>query len=439
LPFFVQLLLNFCNNTVKFYLLIMATVTCRIGLSALKGNKNVFILSKCKSVVETRIAGISSKVIRDLEPREKPKPWPYKEKGYSNFHNLYESTMKRFDENTVCITVEGPPAIGKSAFARQLAHDLDMVYFPMVTCDFAYVDDYGKDFRECDPLLPVAAQSIDEAKFNQDPKGPNSPSLAFQLQQLKLSQYIDSMAHVFNTGEGVVIERCFWTDHAWIEANVRNGYNNKTELKGYYTRRQQVEKFMHRPHLGIYLDASVDTVLKNLKKRGLGEEKTYHEKYLRDLEEIHKSQVLVEFEKYSELLVYDWNEPGDVEAVVEDIERMDWTNYNKHDDKIKLWRWLDEEDAAMERWEMTTNKGKFMAHLSNIPLLDCPRLYMSGNDSEELDKVRDSFPSLEYSEGFNPKFGDNVLWKSYWEEPRQRLSDYVTKMLIDRVPPPKPS
>lgn len=31
------------------------------------------------------------------------------------------------------ITVEGPPAVGKTAFAKALAEDLDMKYFPAVS------------------------------------------------------------------------------------------------------------------------------------------------------------------------------------------------------------------------------------------------------------------------------------------------------------------
>lgn len=35
-----------------------------------------------------------------LKP-SKPKPWPYKNKGYNWFTHLYDKTSSRFDENSV--------------------------------------------------------------------------------------------------------------------------------------------------------------------------------------------------------------------------------------------------------------------------------------------------------------------------------------------------
>jgi len=53
-------------------------------------------------------------------------------------HAFFDHTTKRFDENTKLIFVEGLPAIGKSDFAQQLAEDLDMKYFPMITMGYLY-------------------------------------------------------------------------------------------------------------------------------------------------------------------------------------------------------------------------------------------------------------------------------------------------------------
>jgi len=57
------------------------------------------------------------------------------------------------------------PAVGKSAFAKTLAEELDMKYFPMVTMDLMYVNFYGYDMRQLDPELPKGVRSYDEKRF----------------------------------------------------------------------------------------------------------------------------------------------------------------------------------------------------------------------------------------------------------------------------------
>lgn len=53
---------------------------------------------------------------------------------------------------------------------------------------------------------------------------------------------------------------------------------------------------------------------------------------------------LLSCRNHAELLIYDWSSYGDVEVVVEDIERIDFDNFDKHDPKIKDWRLPSEWD-----------------------------------------------------------------------------------------------
>lgn len=45
---------------------------------------------------------------------------------------------------------------------------------------------------------------------------------------------------------------------------------------------------------------------------------------------------------HAELLIYDWSNYGDVEVVVEDIERIDFDSFDKYDPKMKDWRMPNE-------------------------------------------------------------------------------------------------
>lgn len=43
----------------------------------------------------------------------------------------------------------------------------------------------------------------------------------------RFGQYVDALAHVFNTGEGVVLDRCFYTDEVFINTLYDMGYLTK--------------------------------------------------------------------------------------------------------------------------------------------------------------------------------------------------------------------
>jgi NADH dehydrogenase (ubiquinone) 1 alpha subcomplex subunit 10 len=47
--------------------------------------------------------------------------------------------------------------------------------------------------------------------------------------------------------------------------------------------------------------------------------------------------------------MYDWSDHGDVEVVVEDIERIDFDRFEKHDPKMKDWRIPKEWEWADKR------------------------------------------------------------------------------------------
>lgn len=77
------------------------------------------------------------------------------------------------------IVVDGPIAAGKTMFAKELAEELEMQYFPEANLDMVYINNYGFDLRKLDPKLPVACRSFDVKDFCQDPK--NRLTASFQI------------------------------------------------------------------------------------------------------------------------------------------------------------------------------------------------------------------------------------------------------------------
>lgn len=53
--------------------------------------------------------------------------------------------------------------------------------------------------------------------------------------------------------------------------------------------------------------------------------------------------------EHAELMMYDWSTPGDVEVVVEDIERLDFDQYSKHDSRMNDWQIQQEKVWAEKR------------------------------------------------------------------------------------------
>ena len=131
---------------------------------------------------------------------QRPAPFPYKEKKYNWYYQMFDRTVDRFNENTKVLVVDGPIGAGKSTFAKELAEDLDMLYFPEADLDSVYINPYGYDLRQLNPKLPPRIQYVDVKEFTRNPKHPNVGTMQVEMQQLRFSQYVDALAHLLNTG-----------------------------------------------------------------------------------------------------------------------------------------------------------------------------------------------------------------------------------------------
>lgn len=203
---------------------------------------------------------ISGKTMRGGPRVIQHKPFPYKEKSYGVIQSMLDKTMKRLNENSKIICVEGPIAAGKSKFAKELADELEMLYVPEANMDMFYINSYGYDLRQLDPELPESCRSYDVVNFCKDPKHSLAASFQIRMYQLRFEQYVDALAHVMSTGQGVVLDRSCYSDFVFLEAMYRHGYVSKGARSVYYEIRGNTITELLRPHLVIYLDLSVDAV-----------------------------------------------------------------------------------------------------------------------------------------------------------------------------------
>ncbi len=143
----------------------------------------------------------------------------------------------------------------------------------------------------------------------------------------RFSLYIDALAHVLSTGQGVVLDRSVYSDYVFTEAMFNSNYISKGVRSVYYDLKDNTIGELMKPHLVIYLDVPVDTVKQRIKERNIDYEvnsKALTDKYLQDIDSVYKQKFLKEISLASELLVYDWSNGGETEVVVEDIERIGW-------------------------------------------------------------------------------------------------------------------
>ena len=81
--------------------------------------------------------------------------------------------------------------------------------------------------------------------------------------------YLKALSHLFNTGQGIVIERCPWSDLVFVETCRRHGYFDPMFVEYYKQLRADTESEILRPHMVIYLDCTTDTLLQRIKDRKL--------------------------------------------------------------------------------------------------------------------------------------------------------------------------
>jgi len=372
--------------------------------------QNLLNIRKCQPTLQ-QACFISGRTLRGSQKLVKAKPYDYKNKGYNVLNAIFDKTTYRMDENSKIILVEGPLAAGKSKFAKELAEELDMLYLPEANMDMIFINPYGYDMRKLDPQLPESSRSFDVRNFCRTPNHSLTGQLQIRMYMLRYSQYVDALAHVLSTGQGVVLDRSVYSDYVFTEAMFNSNYISKGVRSVYYDIKDNSISQLMKPHLVIYLDVPVETVKQRIKERNIDYEvnsKALTDKYLQDIDSVYKQKFLKEVNIASELLVYDWSAGGETEVVVEDIERIDFDRFEKHDPKLKQWRLPKEWDWCETRMTYANEKADLM-NLFNVPRFDVPELIRSGADSKIWHDVWFDAPGMKYAYGYNEDMGDTGL------------------------------
>ncbi|XP_035723090.1 NADH dehydrogenase [ubiquinone] 1 alpha subcomplex subunit 10, mitochondrial-like [Vespa mandarinia] len=355
-------------------------------------------------------AHISGKINRVKRPR--PPPFPYQEKEYTSFSFL-EYTIERYDENSRIIVVEGPIAAGKDKFARELAKKLEMGYMPPPSFDLLYKNAYGSDIRSLNPQMPEELQTCDIETFLTNPKHKCVPAFRITHYLLKLDAYLESLLHVLSTGEGVVLNRSLYSDFIFMNAMYQAGYMNRQCCNFYQEVLKTTMCYCKRPHLVIYLDVPVNVVKERIQKRCIPYEvnsEVLTTKYLTDIETAYKEVYLPQISDHAYLLIYDWVNDGNIDDIVDDIEKIDF-NFNDNDsNKLSDWIFINLSELEDTRKMYSHRNRSLIITESIVPLYEVSEMFYFG-DTNKIVNLQKSIPGAEFSKGYNTDMGDKVLWK----------------------------
>lgn len=358
----------------------------------------------------------------------KPKPWPYREKQIKNwrFWLTGESTTDRFDENTVMVTIEGLPGSGKSALAKKLAEMTNMYHQPKANFDFVYIRPDGLDYRIFNKVYFPQAQYPDLDMFFQNPKHPKMGRMQLLLYKLRFFHYLEAMIHLFNTGQGVIMERTPWSDQVFAEAMHKCGYLNDETWRFYTIVRHNTQIKIWRPHLVIYIDTPVETAMKNIKKRNNPNEVNspiWNTDFIKHIDEGYKERILPQYDEHSHVVIYPYKDELDADSILQDLEKIDLQVCLS---SVKLCDWRLGDENEWNDWRLTyTNEIEMWMAKFNLPTWDVEDFDYS-SEAKEIHLQTETALAPGYWPNFDPDRHSvwNLAFKrdnNYWQDRAMNL------------------
>lgn len=124
---------------------------------------------------------------------------------------------------------------------------------------------------------------------------------------------------------------------------------------------------------------------KRIKERGVPYEvnsKVLTTKYLEDIENTYKLDYLKQISIHSHVLIYDWTQEGDIDTIVQDIELLNFDDYDKKDKKMHDWRFVNVQELRTKRQYY---HNRYFLHLDYYrDEYSVPELTYSPEEVEEL-------------------------------------------------------
>ncbi|CAH8622738.1 unnamed protein product [Schistosoma bovis] len=287
--------------------------------------------------------------------RAKPPNYDFFSSGNNYLRFLFDNTktMDRFNDNSKVIVVEGNIASGKSNVAAKLAKYLDMEYFPDPTEDDIYV------YRNVEPNFDIRCHNFllpDYAKYYTCEMFWNEPDLINKGKGLYLQyhfylrrywNYLRALCHLFNTGQGVVIDRSPFSEFIFAEAMHKCNYLSERGLLWFKQNHTMTINNLWKPHLLVYIKAPIKQIREKIKKRNIPWEvnaRNLTDEFLNAYEDLLGNYYIENMDRYSHILTVDGStvdvyDDDDIYIIAQNATEIDLSGQYLMRDDYKLLEW----------------------------------------------------------------------------------------------------
>lgn len=225
--------------------------------------------------------------------------------------------------------VEGNISAGKGAFTQEFAEKLELRYFPIADSNYDIHRSlyYGMapEYAEWNLSPDSAIQRARAVDLNHFLTEPTDAAHTGRLQTLMVKQrnwqWCDALAHLLKTGQGIAMNRHFYSDPVFAEAQKRMGWINKSVMDYYERLFQRGDTYLLPPQVVIYLDVSAEECYERIQAGDNEAEKQLPLDYLKRIEEVYKTVYIPKARDDGvNVIEIDWSNPLAVDEVIDDLD-----------------------------------------------------------------------------------------------------------------------
>ena len=189
------------------------------------------------------------------------------------------------------VIIEGNIGVGKTTLSHKLTTLLDYKLFLEPTSKNPYLE-----------------------KFYAEPK-----KYALKLQlwifQQRMHIYIQAVKHIFETGQGVLLDRSVFSDKVFADVGYADKNITPEGYAFYMNIRSRALKGLPIPHVTLYLDTDPEVCQQRIKTRGRNCEKGIPVSYLQSLHDAYQEFNREMGEMGSKVHKLDWTHYGDAKLI----------------------------------------------------------------------------------------------------------------------------
>ncbi|KAH8857177.1 NADH dehydrogenase [ubiquinone] 1 alpha subcomplex subunit 10, mitochondrial [Schistosoma japonicum] len=375
----------------------------------------------------------------------KPPNFDYYAKGNNIFRLFFDNTKTydRFHDNSKVIVVEGNIASGKSNVAAKLAELLDMAYFPDPTEDDIYINrnvEPNFDLRTHNPLLPYDAKYYtcemfwNESDFINKGKG---LYLQYHFYLRRYWNYLRALCHLFNTGQGVIIDRSPFSEFAFADAMHKCNYLSQRGLLWFKQNHSMTITNIWKPHLLIYIKAPIEKIRERIKKRNIPWEvnaRNLTDEFLNAYDDVLGKYYFENMDQYSYTFAVDGSSvdvynDDDIRVIAQRICEIDFSGDHLLRGDYKLLKWRKalryEISTTSSRVEFSNAYHKFKNVFNQVIYpMDLPELIYTYEAQELQGTAIHMDPRTCFSLELNPRYKSILeIMFNPWIEKRNFCAD----------------